>query len=169
MGKELKISLKGISSLPSLKDVQKKMASGKMTPRFELMSPAVGEVDDFLDSGTYKKAADQDGLFKQWLGDKLTESKKGVRKLLYEMAQIRFSIVVGQTWFNEFATVEEGTLDIDGVTATVEAKEQMRSGARRCHFVKSSVERSTKSPANAPRRTAGAAPFRGGPARLSPP
>lgn len=123
MGKELKISLKGISSLPSLKDVQKKMASGKMTPRFELMSPAVGEVDDFLDGTTYKKAADQDALFKQWLGDKLAESKKSVRKLLYEMSQIRFGVIVGQTWFTEFATVEDNAMDIDGVAATVEAKE----------------------------------------------
>jgi len=123
MGKELKITLKGISSLPSLKEVQTKMASGKMTARFELMSPAVGEVDDFLDSGTYKKAANQKGLYEQWLNDKLAESKGIVRGLLFEMAQIRFSVVVGQTWFTEFATIEENSLDIDGVAASVSMNE----------------------------------------------
>jgi hypothetical protein len=87
------------------------------------MSPAVEEVNEFLASGAYKKASNQESLYKQWLGDKLAEAKTEVRKLLFEMSQIRFGVVVGQTWFTEFSTIEEGTMDIDGVTATVEMKE----------------------------------------------
>jgi hypothetical protein len=125
-GKELKISLKGISSLPSLEEVQKKMASGKMTPRFELMVPAVCEVDDFLDGGTYKKAADQDALYKQWLGDKLAETKREVRRLLHQMAQIRFSVIVGQTWFTEFATIEETIYTLNLPKGEVQCNVEMK-------------------------------------------
>lgn len=123
MGKELKVALKGLSSLPSLKEVQTKMASGKLSARFELMSPAVAEVDDFLDGATYKKAANQDRLYEQWLNDKLAEAKTTVRRLLFELSQMRFGIVVGQTWFTEFSSFEENTLNIDGVVGSVEMNE----------------------------------------------
>jgi len=66
---------------------------------------------------------DKDALFKQWLTDKLAESKKSVRGILYKMAQIRFSVVVGQTWFTEFSTIEENSMDIDGVNASVDMNE----------------------------------------------
>jgi hypothetical protein len=102
------------------------MASGKMTPRFELMVPAVCEVDDFLDGGTYKKAADQDALYKQWLGDKLAETKREVRRLLHQMAQIRFSVIVGQTWFTEFATIEETIYTLNLPKGEVQCNVEMK-------------------------------------------
>lgn len=112
MGKELHVALKGLSTLPTLKDVQSRIASGKHTPSSSLMAPYVTEVRDFLASDVYGKAADQAKVFKAWLEGQAAEQKKTVRDLLYEVSQIRMSIIVGQTWFHEFSSLDEDTLDL---------------------------------------------------------
>jgi hypothetical protein len=127
MGKELHVALKGLSSLPTLKDVQTRVASGKHTAGSALMAPFVKEVEDFLDSGVYKKASDQQKVFKAWLEGQAAAAKKKVRDLLYEVSQIRFSVIVGQTWFTEFSSLDENSLTIKGqgkdIQATVTMKE----------------------------------------------
>lgn len=128
MGKELKISLKGISSLPSVDDAKKKIASGKgVTARYELMVPAFEEIDEFEGSKVFKNAKNQDKVYEAWLKDQLDDAKTKVRKLLYETSQIRFGVIVGQTWFTEFDSLDDNTLTIspDGtaIEATVEMKE----------------------------------------------
>lgn len=127
VGKELKVSLKGLSSLPSVKEAKQKIASGKATARHELLRPALDEAEEFLDSSVYKKAKDKDKVFAAWLDDQVTATKTQVRKLLYEVSQIRFGVVVGQTWFNEFKSLDDTSLDVkvDGqtITGNVEMKE----------------------------------------------
>lgn len=111
LGKELVTKIKGLSSLPSLKDAQAKKA--KPTPSVALMLPAIDKVDAFLASDTYKNLADQRGVFEAWLNGQLRESRKQVRRLLFEIAQIKFSVIVGQVWFKEFQSLDENTLDLD--------------------------------------------------------
>lgn len=127
VGKELKISLKGLSSLPTLKEVQDKMAKGKLTPSAALMAPYVKEVEDFLDSKAYKNSTKQDQLFEAWLDGQTKGSTKYVRELLYKRAQTVFSIIVGQVWFSEFSSLDENTMtitvDSQSVAGTVEQKE----------------------------------------------
>lgn len=112
MGKELHVALKGLSSLPTLKDVQTRIASGKHTASSSLMAPYVKDVEEFLASKIYTKAADQPKIFRAWLEGQAAEQKKTVRSLLYEVSQIRMSVIVGQTWFHEFSSLDENTLDI---------------------------------------------------------
>jgi hypothetical protein len=127
MGKELHVALKGLSSLPTLKDVQTRIASGKHTASSSLMAPYVQEVEDFLKSKVYSKAADQPKVFKAWLEGQASAAKKEVRALLYQVSQIRMSVIVGQTWFKEFSSLDENTLTFDikgqSVTGTVTMKE----------------------------------------------
>lgn len=128
MGKELKVSLKGISSLPSVDDAKKKIASGKgVTARYELMKPAFEEIEEFEGSKVFKNAKNQDKVYEAWLKDQLDDAKTKVRKLLYQTSQIRFGVIVGQTWFTEFDSLDDNTLTIspDGedIQATVEMKE----------------------------------------------
>ncbi len=128
MGKELKVKLKGLSSLPTLKVAQDKTASGKHTTGSALMAPSVKEVGTFKRSNAYKKAADQPQVFEAWLDGQLKASRGDARKLMFELAQIKFAVVVGQTWFTEFASLDANSLDIDvgGVKplpCTVEMKE----------------------------------------------
>lgn len=118
MGKELKISLKGLSSLPSLKEVREKMAKGKLTPSAALMAPTITLVDEYR--GKHSAEA-----FEQWLTVQAKIATDTVRGLLADMAKINFIIVVGQTW--PFPTLEENqyTLVEDGVTVEckIEQKE----------------------------------------------
>lgn len=128
MAKELSVKLKGFASLPSLKDVAKKRTAGKkLTGGASLMAPTVDEIEGFLASDIYKKAADKDAVFEAWLKGQARAATAKARKLMFDMAQIKYAVVVGQIWFTEFASVDENTLTItvDGqdVVGTVEMKE----------------------------------------------
>jgi len=126
IGKELSVALKGLSSLPKVDDVKKKLG-GKLTPSQALMAPFVEEIEEFLGSKVYANAKDQDKAFRQVLEDRQTQSKADVRRLLHQISQIRFSVIVGQTWFTEFSSLDENSLEIevDGakIKGTVEMKE----------------------------------------------
>lgn len=117
MAKELSISLKGFSSIPSLNEFKKQAAKGKLTASAQLMAPAFKEVEDFLASKVYTSAKNQDKLFETWLDGQFKATQAEVRKLIGEMARIKFAVIVGQVWPIEFKSVEEDSLDItvDGI------------------------------------------------------
>jgi len=128
MGKELETKIKGFSSLPTLKDAQAKKASGKLTPSAAIMVPALDKVEAFLKSDAYTKAADSKKVFEAWLDGQLDASRKQARKLMFEIAQIKFGVIVGQVWFTEFKSLDENTLEIDvgqpkKLACTLEMKE----------------------------------------------
>jgi len=128
MAKELKCSLKGMSTLPSLADVKKRMASKKHTATSAMMAPTVTEIEGFLASDIYKNAADQNEVFKAWLKGQGKAATTKARKLMFDMAQIKYAIVVGQIWFTEFSSMDENTLTLNlggkDVVGTVEMKEK---------------------------------------------
>jgi hypothetical protein len=127
MGKELRVSLKGLASLPSLKEVKEKMAkNAKLTPSAALMKPYVDEVEGFLASDIYKKAADQPKVFEAWLDGQQKAATKKVRGLLFDAAQIKFAIVVGQVWFTEFKSIDENTLKVTLDGQEIEGKVEMK-------------------------------------------
>lgn len=119
-GKELKVSIKGFSSLPSLNDVRKRIASGKLTPSAAIMATTVNELTEFLESNNYTSSQNQKLAIESWVEPRLALAKKNIAKLILEMAMVRFSIIVGQVWFNEFFSNEENEIvvPIDGVDFT---------------------------------------------------
>jgi len=125
MGKELRVKLKGLSALPALKEVKEKMASNKLTASAALMAPTVTTVENYLDGKS--GATDVSDEVVTWLQAKATEATKKARRYMFDMAQTKFSVVVGNAWFKEFSSIDEDTLDItvDGntITGTVEPKE----------------------------------------------
>lgn len=127
MGKELKVSLKGLSSLPTVKEAKEKIASGKATTRHELLRTALDDIAKFEASDVLKTARDKDKVYAAWLDDQASAAKDKVRDLLYEVSQIRFGVVVGQVWFNEFKSLDDTALDIkvdnQTLTGNVEMKE----------------------------------------------
>ena len=129
IGKELKVSLKGLSSVPSLNAFNKKVAEGKsLTASMALLKPSVDAIKAFLDSEPYKKAKDQETLFKTWLNTEAAAAKGEARKLLHAVSQTRFSVIVGQTWFTEFESLDDNTMDItveggEVLKGTIEMKE----------------------------------------------
>jgi len=127
MGKELSVSIKGLSSLPKVADVKAKMG-GKMTPGIALMAPYVKEVEAWLASDAYTKAPNKDEAFISWIDGKAKESINKARQFIYEIACIKFAIVVGQVWFSEFASLDENSMTLDfgdlkGVLCKVDMKE----------------------------------------------
>lgn len=125
-GKELKVSLKGLSKLPSLKEVRQQIAKGKLNAPGALMAPTITLVDGFLDSPAYKAAADQHGVLAAWLEGQTKAAKAKTRGLLYQVAQTTFALVVGQVWFSEFATLEENSMDITVDGNTIPCQAEMR-------------------------------------------
>ena len=126
MAKELKVSLKGLSSLPSMNEFKKQAAKGKLNAGAQLMAPCVKALDTFLESDVYKSAKNQDALFEAWLDGEVEAATKEVRRLIADLAQIKFSVVVGQVWPVEFATIEENTLEIEVDGQKILGKIEMR-------------------------------------------
>ena len=112
LSKELRASIKGFSSLPSLNEFRKQAQKGKFTVSAEIMKPYVEEAEAFLASDVYSRASNQEALFETWVDGKSKEATQKVRGLLFEMAQQKFSIVVGQTWPTEFKSLDENTMPL---------------------------------------------------------
>lgn len=126
MGKELKVSLKGLSKLPSLKEVKEQMGKNKVNAGGALMVPTVRLVESFLASDIYKKAAEKDKILTTWLESQTKAAKAQTRDLIFQIAQTTFSLVVGQVWFNEFSSLDENAMSITVNGAALECKAEMR-------------------------------------------
>jgi hypothetical protein len=101
-----------MSSLPSVRSVLDKVDTGKkLTTREAVISKAINEVKNFLTSvpSTIGDSARND-LLKVWLTDRRHDTIAQCRRLMREVAQIKFSVIVGQTWFQEFSSLDENTL-----------------------------------------------------------
>jgi len=118
IGKELEIKLKGCSKLDSVKAVKEK--TGKKNPCDVLMSDAIDAVESYL-----KK--NPKNLHEKWLTGKTDTATAETRGLIYQTAQTRFAIIVGQVWFQEFGSLDENTLkvNVDGqeITGIAELRE----------------------------------------------
>jgi hypothetical protein len=127
MGKELKVSLKGYSKLPSLKEVKDQIAKKKLNGPGALMAPTVTLVEDFLASDFYQKSKGNSATLEVWIDGQAKAAKEKVRKLIFQISQTTFALVVGQTWFQEFSSLDENslTLTLPG-GATVECKAEMK-------------------------------------------
>jgi hypothetical protein len=128
-GKELKVSLKGLSSLPKVAEVKAKIqkVGSKLNAPSALMAETIKEVEAFLSSAVYLKAADQPGVLQAWLDGQTKASIRKTRALMLDMAKFTFTTVVGQTWFKEFSSVDQTdmTITVDGndIPCKVEMKE----------------------------------------------
>ena len=125
MALELEVVLKGLSDIPSFnkfkKEVEAATKKGKsLTASAKLLEASNNECEKFDKS--LAGASDRDTQIQAWILAKEEESKKAKRKALKDMAQIKFSIILGQTWFTEFATREENTLTMNFDGNDIECK-----------------------------------------------
>lgn len=117
MGKELNVKLKGLSTLPKVSDA----AEGKSKNQCAIwMKEAIDEIE------AYFKMAPKH-LHEGWLLGLQKVTVNTVRALRYQTSQLKFAVIVGQTWFSEFKSLDENTLamKINGkdVSATFELRE----------------------------------------------
>lgn len=113
LAKKLKVSFKGYSTLPSLKEARTKIGSGKENGPTFLMKPAILEVLSKM-----PKENPEDVEFEKWLREKQEETTKQVRSLILQLAKVNYSIIVGQVW--PFPSLDENSITLtDGDTQVV--------------------------------------------------
>lgn len=111
--KELKISVKGLSSLPKVSDVETAVAAKKTLKLGEVfMATALSRIEAFTSSPVYTGAADREALLTTWLESERKALTVKTRELMEQLAQRKFAIVVGHTWFSEFPSLDEGSLAV---------------------------------------------------------
>jgi len=110
--KEMSVSVKGFSAIPSLNDFKKQAAKGKLTPSAALMEGAFKDAETFLTTADGKDPKKAEA----WLKAKIKSLDVERRQKLAAKAQAVFCVVVGQSWFSEFSSLDENTmaLTIDG-------------------------------------------------------
>lgn len=114
IAKELKIAVKGLSSLPKVEDVETAIAAKKPLKINQfVMKDALEKLDAFMGSDIYKNAADKNGLIETWIVGEQQAAVNKTRELIVKMAQRKFAIIVGQVWFSDFASLDEDTLDVE--------------------------------------------------------
>lgn len=131
IAKELKIAVKGLSSLPKVEDVEEAIAKKKPLKINQfVMKDALEKLDAFMGSDIYKNAADKNGLIESWIVGEQQAAVSKARDLIVKMAQRKFAIIVGQVWFSDFASLDEDTLEVEvpdfgkvAVTATLKETE----------------------------------------------
>lgn len=107
IGVELDVSLEGIASLAKVEDVLKKLGAKKeLTRREALMLEAINACQDHK---AHQTAED----FAEWISKEAKQTVELTRTLMRRIAEIKFSIVIGQVWFKELPTVDDRTLTVD--------------------------------------------------------
>lgn len=110
--RQLVVKIKGYSTLPSLNEYRKKAASGKLNGPAKLMETFVNEVEAFKKSTAYTNAANPDEVFKTWLTGKARGATMDCRATLFQLAQTKFAVLVGNVWFKEFSTLDENQMEL---------------------------------------------------------
>lgn len=106
IGRELKVSIKGMSSLPPVAKVEEAMDQSKkpLTVSQAIMAPYIREVSALVAKGGLYLEETLRAMSKHWLLE--------TRGINARLAEIKFAVVVGQVWFKEFESLDEGSLDM---------------------------------------------------------
>ncbi len=127
MGKELSVTLAKLGKLPSLKEAKEQLNKGKLNAPGALMAESIKEVEAFMASPAYTGASNKDQAVLSWLEGQKKAATERCRKLIFDIAQTTFAIIVGQVWFTEFSSIDENSMEIDvGGGQKVACKAEMR-------------------------------------------
>jgi len=131
MSVNLATKIKGLSALPKVVDVQKKLETGAPLKINEyVMADALTKYMAQLDSDIYKSLNEeqQKGVLKTYLETKSDILNKQRRKVLQEIAEIKFALILSKKWFTEFKSFDENvlnlTLDGQALTFTFDLNEK---------------------------------------------
>ena len=133
MSVNLETKIKGLSSLPKVDDVVAKIKSGAALKLNEwVMADAIKKYLAQTASDMYLSLGEeqQKGVLKTYLETKSGILNKQRRKILQDIAQIKFSLILSKKWFTEFKSFDENqlALNFDGqdlnFTFALEEKEE---------------------------------------------
>jgi hypothetical protein len=118
MAKEFEIKMKGLSSLPSVKDVlEKNKKGGKLTPGMLLVKSGL----DLFDQNLSKTASDTVRI--AFLDDEISKLKRELILVRSDIQETKFAIILGKKWFDEFPSREKSTLTLNGIEYTLSVDE----------------------------------------------
>ena len=111
MATELNAQIKGLAKIPSVNAVLKKISENK---KLNVADELVQKYIDICEDKVHSMNVDD---FYQWLNHSIETVNKDTKTMLGILAKTRFSIIVGQTWFKEFETIEDCNiiLKLDGI------------------------------------------------------
>ncbi len=127
----LATKIKGLSSLPKVEDVVTKINSGASLKISEwVMADTIKKYFAQTESDLYKSLSpeQQKGVLKTYITTNSDILNKQRRKILQEIAQIKFALILSKKWFSEFKSFDENklSLNLDGqnVEFTFDMKEK---------------------------------------------
>jgi hypothetical protein len=115
MSVNLATKIKGLSSLPKVVDVQKKIGNGAVFKLNEwVMVDALKKYHAQMDSDLYQSLSDEQkiGVLKTYLITKSDLLNNRRRAVLQEIAEIKFALILSKKWFTEFQSFDENTLEL---------------------------------------------------------
>lgn len=115
MSVNLETKIKGLSSLPKVEDVVAKLKSGAPLKIGEwVMRDAILKYMAQLDSDMYKSLSEeqQKSVLRTYLTTKSDILNKQKRKVMQEIAQIKFALILSKKWFTEFKNFDENKLSL---------------------------------------------------------
>lgn len=115
MSVNLATKIKGLSQLPKVEDVLAKIKSGAALKLSEwVMSDAIKKYVAQTESDLFKTLTEDQrkGVLKTYLETKSDILNKQKRKVMQEIAQIKFSLILSKKWFTEFKSFDENKLSL---------------------------------------------------------
>lgn len=119
MAKSFEIALSGIASLPPVKKVQEKIASGK--PRTPVESLVEEGIKTWESRRT--KLASKDAKA-QWFESTIKDMQNQMKSHRYLLQSSKFSVILGRRWFDEFSSRENCELTVDGIKCAFKLGEE---------------------------------------------
>ena len=127
----LATKIKGLSGLPKVDDVKKKILDGATLKLNEwIMSDALKKYMEQTASDMYQSLGEEQkkGVLRTYLTTKSDMLNIRRRKVLQEIAEIKFALILSKKWFTEFTSFDENvlnlTLDGQDLTFTFDLKEK---------------------------------------------
>lgn len=112
----LATKVKGLSSLPKVEDVVAKIKSGASLKLSEwVMADAIKKYLAQTETDMYQSLSEDQkkGVLEVYLNNKSSMLNKKRRKILQEIAQIKFSLILSKKWFSEFKSFDENKLAVN--------------------------------------------------------
>lgn len=112
----LDTKIKGLSSLPKVDVVKDKILAGtKLKLNEFVMADAIKKYMEQTASDMYLSLSEeqQKGVLKTYLETKSAILNKQRRKVLQDIAEIKFSLILSKKWFTEFNSFDENTLNVN--------------------------------------------------------
>lgn len=119
MAKEFCIDIKGLSSLPKVDDVRKKVEEKKaLTPAMELVKSGLE-----LYSGDKLSKSTNDKVKVSFVDGLIKGLKYDLARIRSDIQATKFAIILGKKWFDEFDSRENNKLTVEGREYTIGVSE----------------------------------------------